>query len=44
MAYLDKIIKQNLEEQKSLSVYHSAGESSVMKMDRKNFNYKKELK
>lgn len=45
VAYLDKIIKQNQEEQKSLSsVYHFTGDSSVLRMDRKNFNYKKELK
>lgn len=50
-AFLDSIIQQNQEELKNQGkLYYLGGGSasvygdSVLKMDRKNFNYKKELK
>ena len=45
-AFLDSIIKQNQEELKSQgrAYYLLQGHESVLKMDRKYFNYKKELK
>ncbi len=44
-AFLDKIIKKQQEEAKTQGkLVLSADKDSVLKMDRKNFNYKKELK
>lgn len=44
-AYLDRIIKQTKEESKGVGMgFGWEGAESVLKMDRKFFNYKKELK